>query len=116
MSTQPTWPEDPDGDMTPILDASIEAAKGRHPSGKDIGTGAHEAIEREAAEEAPLLVLTGADRCDGCGVGAAYKVARARNGVDRELSFCGHDYRQNSLALTRDGWSVVAINPELIPK
>lgn len=92
-----TWPAKPDGDMAPILEASIEAeqAKERHPSGEDVSaiTG---------------IVLTAADRCDtGCGAAAVYRVSAGLNPLD----YCGHHWRKFKPSMT--GWKVIGVNAEL---
>ncbi|WP_406530719.1 hypothetical protein [Streptomyces sp. I8-5] len=84
------WPQDPDGDMTPILEQSIEAAKERHPSGTAIPVG---------------LYLTAHDRCDNCSAAAQFRVHRI-GGL--ELDFCGHHWQKHHVALYSGGWFVVA--------
>lgn len=104
-----TWPADPDGDMTPILEASVEAAKERHPSGKDIGTGAHEAIEGAVVGE----VLVAADRCDNdCPAAALYRLALR----EMRLDFCGHHQRKHFPEMEKWGWTIIGRNPELAPE
>ena len=100
MSATP-WPADPRGDMVPILEASVEEAKKRHPSGS----------RRSNTDN-----LNAADRCDGCGAAAVYRVEK-----DREphlpvaaLEFCGHHWRKNFPGMAGDGWLVVAVNPALV--
>ncbi|MFF5973638.1 hypothetical protein ACFY7C_19135 [Streptomyces sp. NPDC012769] len=100
-----TWPADPRGDMTPILQASIEAAKGRHPSGK---------------EKPVSVVLTAADRCDGCGAAAGYRVAKRIPGCEVEvvsnslLDFCVHHWRKNFPKMVDRGWIVIGVNPDVM--
>lgn len=102
------WPEDPNGDMTHILEASVEAyeaAKERHPSGK------------EAAPPAPVDVvdtvrepLTAADRCDAaCSAAALYRVRHDVGG--NELDFCHHHYHKLSPRMV--AWKVVGENASL---
>lgn len=92
------WPADPDGDMTPILEASVEAAKTRHPS----GVGKPGAVQ-----------LTAADRCDNnCGAGAAYRVAHKLKPMI--LDFCGHHFRKHFPAMVDQEWAVVGGNPDLL--
>lgn len=103
-----TWPADPRGDMAPVLQASVEAAKMRHPSGL-----------RASGDP-----LTAADRCDGCGAGAAYRVEKERlhqpEGYAQPyvnvqaLEFCGHHWRKHFPKMVDDGWTIVAVNPDLI--
>lgn len=94
----PNWPEDPEGDMTPILDASIEAAMARHPSGKAL-----------AVSTTETETLTALDRCDACPAAAAY---RLRNATGSALDFCGHHFRDSAAKLWEAGFTVVAGNPE----
>lgn len=87
------WPDDPYGDMTPILEASVEEAKQRHPSGK---AGADDVAD----------VLTSADRCDDCGAGALYLLRSAKS--NRELALCHHHGHKYGSAMS--GWSIVGQN------
>ena len=99
------WPTDPDGDMTPILEASIEQAKQRHPSG---------------ADKAPGVVLTQDDRCDQCNAAAAYRVTRTLfDAVNTHesapvLDFCLHHWRKNFPPMVAQGWAVTGGNPALL--
>ncbi|MEV7566467.1 DUF7455 domain-containing protein [Streptomyces tanashiensis] len=103
-----TWPADPRGDMAPILRASVEAAKMRHPSGGGPSG----------------VTLTAADRCDACGAAAVYRVEKELllqpEGYTQPyinvsaLEFCGHHWRKHSPLMVDDGWAVVAVNPALI--
>jgi hypothetical protein len=107
-SNSGVWPEDPYGDMAPILEASVEAAKERHPSGKEIGTGAHEAIEEEI-HGAPD-VLSQADRCDNdCTAEALYRLQLR----DMTLEFCHHHHAKHFPAMSPWGWKVVGRNASL---
>jgi hypothetical protein len=98
------WPADPRGDMEPILRASVEAAKMRHPSG-DGPTGA---------------TLTTADRCDSCGASAGYRVAKRVPGCQEAvvanslLDFCVHHWRKHFPAMVDRGWVVIGGNPDVI--
>jgi hypothetical protein len=98
---QKPWPQDPDGDMTPILAASIDmldelrrASMERHPAGKGF-------------DMPSTPTLTAHDRCDGCGAQAYYKVAHEKNDDLQSLLFCGHHFRKSIKNLTADGWIVV---------
>ncbi|GHF94409.1 DUF7455 domain-containing protein [Streptomyces hydrogenans] len=103
-----TWPADPRGDMEPILRASVEAAKMRHPS----------------AARTSWDNLNATDRCDACGAAAVYRVERERleqpEGYAQPyinvsaLEFCGHHWRKHFPAMAGDGWTVVATNPALV--
>jgi hypothetical protein len=99
-----TWPADPQGDMVPILEASVEAAKKRHPSGNSSVQG---------------VILTAVDRCDGCGAGAVYRVSHVRWDGDlasefKTLDFCGHHWRKNFPTMVDKGWVVNGTNPDLL--
>lgn len=91
-----SWPSDPDGDMTPVLEQSIEAAKARHPSGVEIAA-------------VTQVVLNAQDRCDSCGGAAVFRVGRD----EAELDFCGHHWRKHSPSMSIRGWTVVGVNPDL---
>lgn len=99
------WPQNPAGDMSPILRASIDVeqerrdAIARHPSGKDI---------------AMPPTLTAADRCDGCGAAALYRIADIRGTSSKTLDFCGHHHRKHSPTLIKQGWTVL-VQPEGAP-
>ena len=103
------WPADPNGDMTPILEASIDeayqAARERHPSGK---------------EKSPVgVLLSNGDRCDRCGAVAAYRVARRVEGpligtVDQILDYCLHHWRKHFGPMVDQGWAVIGGNPDLL--
>lgn len=98
MNSADVWhPENnPDGDMVPILEASIEEAKRRHPS---------------AQPALPVSVtLTTADRCDGCGAEAAYSVGRG----DQDMLFCRHHHLKNFPSMASQGWQVIGGNPTLL--
>jgi hypothetical protein len=51
-----------------------------------------------------LAPLTAHDRCDACGVQAAYIASKD----GRTLLFCGHHSASHGPALLADGWSVSA--------
>jgi hypothetical protein len=129
----PYWPQDPNGDMVPILKQSIEvaealkAAKARHPSGKASGfpvvetfQGADMVTEPVADEAFPSyrsdgqrqrVTLTAADRCDNCGAAAVY---RTQSGVTTTvLDFCLHHWRKHAPAMMQQGWTVIGANTEL---
>lgn len=91
------WPADPRGDMAPILQASVEAAMARHPSGGG----------------ASGILLTAADRCDSCGAGAAYRVCH-KGGYEQVLDFCVHHWRKNFPSMVDKGWVVVGCNPDVL--
>jgi hypothetical protein len=94
------WPNDPNGSLIPILEASVEEAKKRHPS---------------ASGDGPGEVLTAADRCDaGCGAGALFRMRRALNGVVRVLDFCHHHKRKLGPNLEAGGWTISGQNPTLM--
>lgn len=96
------WPNDPQGSMTPILEASVEAAKLRHPSGKDIP-----AEEPEVPD-----TLTALDRCDRCSAGALYLLRHRTK--ELELALCHHHGRR--LAPVMDDWTVTGQNESLMRK
>lgn len=111
------WPDDPYGDMVPLLRASVEDAKRRHPSGKgNVMEGVQEEIE---------VCLTAADRCDMCSAAAQFRMQMQlldpdswRMGLDGDLEpvprptldFCGHHYVKNSIMLSSSGWNVTGIS------
>lgn len=100
--TRLPWPDDPYGDMTPILEASVEEAKQRHPS---------------ASGDAPGDVLTKADRCDNCGVEALYRVMirmATPEIAQPTLDFCHHHKAKHFPAMEAKGWIVVGQNPVLM--
>lgn len=109
------WPEDPYGDMAPLLRASVEAAKARHPSGKM--QGATVAVEPIIDEAFPQYrtpgdaVLTKADRCDNCIGEAVYRVQSSATAT--VLDFCLHHWRKHFPAMSAQGWGVIGANPEL---
>lgn len=88
------WPNDPYGDMAPILERSIEAAKARHPSGKGSVVDVIEPVH-----------LTAQDRCDACGAQAMYRVKSAI--TLGELDMCGHHWNENASDLTFKGWVII---------
>lgn len=102
------WPQDPDGDMTPILEASMEAyeaARERHPSGAEVPPVPVDVVDtvREA--------LTSADRCDNdCSAGALYRV-KLREMV---LDFCHHHHHKHFPTMEPWGWKVVGENEGLL--
>lgn len=84
--------------------ASVEAAKQRHPSGSSSAKG---------------VILTAVDRCDGCGAGAVYRVMKRITGMEAvvansALDFCGHHWRKNFPKMVDSGWVVVGGNPDLL--
>lgn len=86
MATAAEWgPDNPDGSLVPILEASIEQAAPR-------ATGA----------------LTACDRCDQCGGQALFRLHRPRSARRKagDLELCGHHHRKNADALKADGWTV----------
>lgn len=95
------WPADPDGDLTPILEASITAleakmdAMARHPSAGGPSPGAH---------------LTSVDRCDSCNAAAAYRV----NKNALTLDLCVHHFRKNFPLMAETGWVVIGGNPDIV--
>lgn len=98
------WPQDPDGDMVPVLEQSIEAAKARHPSGAEL-------------PPAPSIVLNALDRCDSCGGPAVYRVGFRMDTPELQqptLDFCGHHWRKSFPAMVDVGWQVTGTNPELV--
>ncbi|OII61145.1 hypothetical protein BJP40_06360 [Streptomyces sp. CC53] len=105
MTASAPWsPQNPDGDLVPLLAEAVEEARRRHPAGKGAAT---------------MEKLTAADRCDQCGVTATYRVRRwtdMGHGVreTRTLDYCAHHWRQNFPAMTDQGWIVVAGNPDQI--
>lgn len=97
------WPNDPNGSLIPVLEASVEAAKQRHPS---------------ASGPIPGMILTTADRCDRCGAAAVYRVSKKQRadiviGADTFLDFCMHHWRKSFPAMADNGWKVIGANPEL---
>lgn len=99
-----SWPSDPDGDMTPVLEQSIEAAKQRHPSGVEI-------------VGVTNLVLNLLDRCDSCGAAAVYRVGAQMATPELHqptLDFCGHHWRKNFPKMALTGWLVTGTNPALV--
>lgn len=96
------WPEDPNGDMTSILEASVEAyeaAKTRHPSGTDLPP--DPTVDQQ---------LTAADRCDAaCSAAALYRMRHMTGG--HELDFCHHHHHKLSPRMT--AWTVVGRNDSL---
>lgn len=106
-----SWPADPNGSLVPILEASVEAAKARHPSGKEIGTTMHESIEQTLPDSG---VLTAADRCDAaCGAAAVYQVTSPDIGPASGLLYCLHHWRKHFPKMSEKGWKVTGANPEL---
>jgi hypothetical protein len=88
------WPNDPNGSLVPILEASVTAAQQRHPS---------------ASGDRPGKVLTAVDRCDRCPAAAVYQVT----GVGGALEFCLHHWRKHFPDMAKTGWQVTGANPEL---
>jgi hypothetical protein len=107
-------PEDPNGDMVPILRASIEYVKclQRHPSGKGASTVIEPIIDEAVPER---VVLTAADRCDSCGARTYFRVMMRMDTPDiaqPTLDFCAHHFRKNFPAMATKGWAVIAGNPD----
>lgn len=98
MSNIP-WPQDPEGDMAPILELSLDL----------IDAVRAESRERHPSSQPPST-LTAHDRCDRCGAQALFRVAHEEKAIE-SLLFCGHDFRANAKALTADGWIVVDGTP-----
>lgn len=95
-NAETTWPRDPNGSLIPLLEASVEVAKQRHPS---------------ASGDAPGVVLTAADRCDNdCSAAALYRL-KLRNMV---LDFCHHHKAKYFPEMEKWGWEVVGQNPTLL--
>lgn len=104
------WPNDPNGSLVPVLEASIDAAKQRHPS---------------ASGDGPGVVLTAADRCDaGCGGGALYRVEKD-NWIHPEgyaqpyinvsaFEFCHHHHHKFFPKLEEQGYRIAGQNPTLV--
>lgn len=96
-----TWPTEPYGDMVPILEASVEAAKERHPSA-------------DTFTPAPALglpdVLTAVDRCDNdCSAAALYRLQLR----EMTLEFCHHHYGKHFPEMRTWGWTVTGKNASL---
>lgn len=122
------WPEDPYGDMAPILRASLEASKARHPSGKMKGFNMvtepimDEAVSIPAGATPVANVLTKDDRCDHCGAEAAYRVTRPDLAINDDpersgnptLDFCMHAWRKNFPTMSAAGWIVLGANTVLL--
>lgn len=104
------WPEDPYGDMVPLLQASIEAAKLRHPSGKGKPVNAAPPVEPTPTLQVMTNVLTAADRCDACPAAAVYRMAKV--GSTSALDYCLHHWRKY-VPQMGVGWGVIGANPEL---
>ena len=98
------YPNNPNGDLVPILEASVEAAKERHPSGKD--------DTFTAAQPALGLpdVITHADRCDNdCSAAALYRLQLR----EMTLEFCHHHYGKHFPEMRTSGWTVTGKNGSL---
>lgn len=54
--------------------------------------------------DAPVILLTALDRCDGCG---AQAYTAAVNAHGQELLLCQHHVHKHEDALTLDGWTLV---------
>lgn len=88
-----------------MKEADVEAAKERHPSGK------------EGAPPAPVDVvdavrepLTAADRCDNdCSAGALYRLKLR----DMVLDFCHHHHHKHFPTMEPWGWKIVGENAGL---
>lgn len=109
------WPTSPDGDMTPILELSIEvvAAMKRHPSGRAPMTPAPQG-EAFPAHRPAGIKLTATDRCDACGGAAVFRVAKKET-LSVTLDFCGHHWRKSFPKMADSGWAVIGGNPDLLP-
>lgn len=107
MSEDDAWsPANPDGDLVPILEASLAAAKQQHPSGKD-----DTFTEPEAYASAPVDgALTNADRCDeDCPQAALYRL-QLRSMV---IEFCAHHHAKHFPVMERQGWRIIGTNDSL---
>ena len=93
-----TWPEDPEGSMEPILEASVAAAAARHPS---------------ASGPTPGVLLGGADRCDRCGAAAGYRMGH-QVACTAELQLCVHHWRKHFPSMFAEGWVVIGGNPDVL--
>lgn len=94
------WPEDPQGDMTPILSRSIDAieqAKDRHPSG---------GVKEMPTQE--IITLYAADRCDACPAAAFYRLMLY---PPYTLDMCKHHWMQHAERMMQEGWYVVGATP-----
>jgi hypothetical protein len=79
------WPEDPYGDMAPILEASI------------------------ATLEKPVTVtLTPADRCDNCSARANHRLTKG----ELTLDLCTHHWRKHGEAMVEKDWNLLAATVE----
>jgi hypothetical protein len=97
------WPNNPTGDMVPILEASVEAAKERHPSGKG------EAMPSYRSDGF-ADVLTAVDRCDeGCSAAALYRLQLR----EMTLEFCHHHHAKHFPGMEPWGWKVTGMNASL---
>ena len=103
------WPYDPEGDLTPILKASIEAAKLRHPSGKTKEPSMVTEPSEWVADQVNggENVLTAADRCDACGASAVYRMAKEVDSPSA-LDYCLHHWRKYVPQMS--GWVVIGAN------
>jgi hypothetical protein len=101
------WPADPDGDMVPILERSVEAAKQRHPS-------AQSAPPLGPVVIGQAVMLDKLDRCDHCGSEAVYRVAKSLDTDPMSLDFCLHHWRKNFPPMVSQGWATVGGNPSLL--
>lgn len=101
MNSADVWhpTDNPEGDMTSILEESVEQAKQRHPSGRDLGNVAS--------------TMTAADRCDGgCGAGALYRLRQTKG--NRVLDLCHHHSHKYANAMDAEGWKLADHNPTLL--
>lgn len=99
------WGQEPEGTKT-LKEAEMDAAKQRHPSGKDVPP-----VKAKPLPEAATDVLTAADRCDqGCGSGALYRVKLRALIMD----FCHHHHHKLFPTLEAQGWAVGGTNPGLM--
>jgi hypothetical protein len=75
-----SWPEDPDGDLTPILEASI------------------------ALMEKAMTTLTAHDRCDRCSARAYHRLQKG----ELTLDLCSHHWRKHGKAMVEKDWELLA--------
>lgn len=93
------------------LSIEMEAARRRHPSGKDIAMPIIPDETYPAYRSDANVVLTLADRCDHCSQAAVYRIWRKEIG---DLDFCLSSFRKNFPSMAVQGWAVVGGNPDLL--
>lgn len=104
MSTA-AYPEDPAGDMVPILEASIEAAKERHPSGKAV-------VDAPAVGTTEVVDIGLGLACDeACPQPALHRLRLGSKSM--ELDFCSHHYGKHFPGMKDFGWAIVGTSFEL---